>query len=89
MGPGEGEEIRSTGEGVEGQSVIEPESSRDLTNYSKEGSSPGTTVGARARAYFWEPTETTSSSSNRKAVSKNSRVLTDLELVANENGGAY
>lgn len=70
---------------MEGQFVIEPESSRDLTDYAKEGSSPSTTVGTRALAYFWEPIDTTFSSSNRKTVSKNSRVLTDF----NENGSAY
>lgn len=89
MGPGEGEEIRSTGEGVKGQSVIESESSRDLTDYSKEGSSPGTTVGRRALAYFWEPIDTTFSSSSRKTVSKNPIVLTDLTLVANEASVVY
>lgn len=55
MGPGEGEEIRSTGDGMERQSVTESENSGDLTDYSKEGSSLGTTVAMRALAYFWEP----------------------------------
>lgn len=51
---GKGRSDQSTGEEVERHSVIESESSRDLTDYSKEGSSPGTTVGTRALAYFWE-----------------------------------